>query len=153
MFSKLTITLRSMLESFNIKQEKVEDQCNFKGNLQQPTSMLNYWHLSCRCYGSFQNSNMVPMSLLSLEDMSDNLLSREGNLHNSFSSFYNARHNDRRQWWCTQISYLAAFTCDDSIVYSRRLVTTNFAWYHFNLCWEQNQELVHGWQCKVSILP
>lgn len=29
---------------------------------------------------------------------------------------------------------LAAFACDDSVVDPGRLIATNFAWYHFNLC-------------------
>lgn len=53
---------------------------------------------------------------------------------------------------CTQISYLAAFTCDDSIVYSRGLVTTNFAWYHFNLCWKRNKDLVYSWQYSFLLI-
>ena len=35
-----------------------------------------------------------------------------------------------------KVPYLAAFTCDDSVVDPGGLITTNFAWYHFNLCWK-----------------
>lgn len=35
--------------------------------------------------------------------------------------------------------YLAAFTRDDAVVDPRGFVATNFAWYHFNLCWKSKR--------------
>lgn len=35
--------------------------------------------------------------------------------------------------------YLAAFTRDDAVVDPGGFVATNFAWYHFNLCWKSKR--------------